>query len=98
MPEGTAWTAVPGVRIAAGDPAEMCDPRGTGGRAWMFGRVGAMKVLMADRPVGFRNGVDGLTLAVQEVFGLDPLRVVPCSCSRRNVPIRSGYQSGIGPE
>ncbi|MCZ0964293.1 IS66 family insertion sequence element accessory protein TnpB [Paracoccus benzoatiresistens] len=31
-----------------------------------------MKVFVATRPVDFRKGIDGLALAVQEMFGLDP--------------------------
>lgn len=31
-----------------------------------------MKVYVAMRPVDFRKGIDGLALAVQEMFGLDP--------------------------
>ncbi|MGB8434262.1 MAG: IS66 family insertion sequence element accessory protein TnpB [Burkholderiales bacterium] len=31
-----------------------------------------MKVVVATRPVDFRKGIDGLALAVQEMFGLDP--------------------------
>ena len=31
-----------------------------------------MKVFVAMRPVDFRKGIDGLALAVQEMFGLDP--------------------------
>lgn len=38
----------------------------------MFGQVGPAKVFVATRPVDFRKGSDGLALAVQELFGLDP--------------------------
>ena len=38
----------------------------------MFGQGGAVKVFVATRPVDFRKGIDGLALAVQEMFGLDP--------------------------
>ena len=31
-----------------------------------------MKVFVATRPVDFRKGIDGLALAVQEMFGIDP--------------------------
>lgn len=31
-----------------------------------------MKVFVATRPVDFRKGIDGLALAVQEMFGHDP--------------------------
>ena len=31
-----------------------------------------MKVYVAMRPVDFRKGIDGLALAVQQMFGLDP--------------------------
>ena len=38
----------------------------------MFGQGGPVKVFVATRPVDFRKGIDGLSLAVQEMFGLDP--------------------------
>ena len=38
----------------------------------MFGQGGPVKVFVAMRPVDFRKGIDGLALAVQEMFGLDP--------------------------
>lgn len=38
----------------------------------MFGQGGPVKVYVATRPVDFRKGIDGLALAVQEMFGLDP--------------------------
>ena len=38
----------------------------------MFGRGGPVKVFVATRPVDFRKGIDGLALAVQEMFGIDP--------------------------
>lgn len=38
----------------------------------MFGHGGPVKVFVATRPVDFRKGIDGLTLAVQEMFGMDP--------------------------
>ena len=38
----------------------------------MFGQGGPVKVYVAMRPVDFRKGIDGLALAVQEMFGLDP--------------------------
>ena len=38
----------------------------------MFGQGGSAKVFVATRPVDFRKGIDGLALAVQEMFGLDP--------------------------
>lgn len=38
----------------------------------MFGHGGAVKVFVATRPVDFRKGIDGLALAVQEMFGMDP--------------------------
>jgi len=31
-----------------------------------------VKVFVATRPVDFRKGIDGLALAVQEMFGIDP--------------------------
>ena len=38
----------------------------------MLVQGGQVKVFMATRPVDFRKGIDGLALAVQEMFGLDP--------------------------
>jgi transposase len=38
----------------------------------MFSQGGPAKVYVATRPVDFRKGIDGLALAVQEMFGLDP--------------------------
>jgi len=38
----------------------------------MFGQGGPVKVFVAMRPVDFRKGIDGLALAVQEMFALDP--------------------------
>lgn len=38
----------------------------------MLGQAGPLKVYVATRPVDFRKGIDGLALAVQEMFGLDP--------------------------
>jgi transposase len=38
----------------------------------MFSEGGPVKVYGATRPVDFRKGIDGLALAVQEMFGLDP--------------------------
>lgn len=38
----------------------------------MFGQGGPVKVFVATRPIDFRKGIDGLALAVQEMFGLDP--------------------------
>jgi transposase len=38
----------------------------------MFAQGGPVKVFVAMRPVDFRKGIDGLALAVQEMFGLDP--------------------------
>ena len=38
----------------------------------MIAPGGQLKVYVAMRPVDFRKGIDGLALAVQEMFGLDP--------------------------
>lgn len=38
----------------------------------MFVQGGPVKVFVATRPVDFRKGIDGLALAVQEMFGRDP--------------------------
>ena len=38
----------------------------------MIGPGGDLRVYVATRPVDFRKGIDGLALAVQELFGLDP--------------------------
>jgi transposase len=38
----------------------------------MIAPHGQLRVYVATRPVDFRKGMDGLALAVQELFGLDP--------------------------
>lgn len=38
----------------------------------MFGHGGLVKVFVVTRPVDFRKGIDGLALAVEEMFGMDP--------------------------
>lgn len=38
----------------------------------MFGHGVPVKIFVATRPVDFRKGIDGLALAVQEMFGMDP--------------------------
>jgi transposase len=38
----------------------------------MIAPGGDLRVYVATRPVDFRKGIDGLALAVQEMFGLDP--------------------------
>jgi transposase len=38
----------------------------------MIAPGGQLRVFVATRPVDFRKGMDGLALAVQEMFGLDP--------------------------
>ena len=38
----------------------------------MIAPGGELKVYVATRPVDFRKGIDGLAVAVQEMFGLDP--------------------------
>jgi transposase len=55
----------------------------------MFGHGGPVKVFVATRPVDFRKGIDGLALAVQEMFGMDPCLAVPLSSSVRNAPTGS---------
>lgn len=37
----------------------------------MFGHDGPVNVFVEMRPVDFRKGIDGLVLAVQEMFGMD---------------------------
>ena len=50
----------------------------------MFGQGGPVKVFVATRPVDFRKGIDGLALAVQEMFGMIPrinrFTLEPYSC------------------
>ncbi|WP_417935782.1 IS66 family insertion sequence element accessory protein TnpB [Frigidibacter mobilis] len=53
-------------------PVDASDPGGTGCGIVMFSHGGPVKVYVATRPVDFRKGIDGLALAVQEMFGLDP--------------------------
>lgn len=38
----------------------------------MIGPTGAVRVMMATRPVDFRKGADGLAALVREVMGADP--------------------------
>ncbi len=38
----------------------------------MFGPTGAVRVMMATRPVDFRKGVDGLAALVRDTMGADP--------------------------
>ncbi len=38
----------------------------------MIAPGGGLRVYVATRPVDFRKGIDGLALAAQEMFGLDP--------------------------
>ena len=38
----------------------------------MIGPTGAVRVMMATRPVDFRKGVDGLAALVRETIGADP--------------------------
>jgi hypothetical protein len=51
---------------------EMYQRSGTKPRQDPFGQGGPVKVFVATRPVDFRKAIDGLSLAVQEMFGLDP--------------------------
>src|SRR4051812_47972498 len=46
------------------------DPSAEGGT--VIGPTGAVRVLMATRPVDFRKGVDGLAALVRETMGADP--------------------------
>src|SRR3954453_1815223 len=46
------------------------DPGPEGGI--VIGPTGAVRVLMATRPVDFRKGVDGLAALVRETMGADP--------------------------
>jgi len=38
----------------------------------MIGPTGAVRVMLATRPVDFRKGMDGLALLVRESLGADP--------------------------
>ena len=38
----------------------------------MIGPTGAVRVMMATRPVDFRKGVDGLAALVRDTMGADP--------------------------
>jgi transposase len=38
----------------------------------MIGPTGAVRVMMATRPVDFRKGADGLAALVRETMGADP--------------------------
>ena len=52
--------------------ADAGDPGGAGGVVVMLAQGGPVKVFVATRPVDFRKGTDGLAMAAQEMFGLDP--------------------------
>jgi transposase len=55
----------------------------------MFGHGGPVKVFVATRPVDFRKGIDGLAVAVQEMFGMDPCLAGQLSSSERSERIGS---------
>ncbi|MGI9434465.1 MAG: IS66 family insertion sequence element accessory protein TnpB [Geminicoccaceae bacterium] len=38
----------------------------------MISPAGGLRIYVATRPTGFRKGIDGLALVVQETMGLDP--------------------------
>ena len=57
----------------------------------MFGQSGPMKVFVATRPVDFRKGIDGLSLAVQEMFGMDPF----CGAAFRASKAHTGMRREI---
>ena len=38
----------------------------------MIGPTGAVRVMLATRPVDFRKGMDGLAMPVRESLGADP--------------------------
>ena len=57
----------------------------------MFGHGGPVKVFVATRPVDFRKGIDGLALAVQEMFGMDPF----CGAAARHCPRTNGGQGSL---
>lgn len=65
----------------------MVNPGGAGVAVMMLGQGGPVKVYVAMRPVDFRKGIDGLALAVQEMFGRDAFSGAvfvsprPTSCS-----------------
>ena len=44
---------------------------------------GAVRVMLATRPVDFRKGMDGLTALVQDAMGADPFSGTRSTCSAR---------------
>src|SRR5690606_37822851 len=65
------WHCHPCGRRGGRGASRARDPGGAGGLR-MIAPGGDLKVYVATRPVDFRKGIDGLALAVQEMFGLDP--------------------------
>ncbi|MER9191543.1 IS66 family insertion sequence element accessory protein TnpB [Mesorhizobium australicum] len=48
----------------------------------MIGPTGAVKVLVATKPVDFRKGAEGLAALVRETMGADPFRGPSTSSGR----------------
>ena len=70
----------------------------------MIGPSGAVRVMLATRPVDFRNGMDGLAALVQDAMGADPFSgTVYVFRSKRGTPavkaavvLPMGCQAAIG--
>jgi transposase len=63
----------------------------------VIGPTGAVRVMMATRPVDFRKGVDGLAALVREVMGADPFSgTVYVFRARRADRVKLVYWDGTG--
>jgi transposase len=63
----------------------------------VIGPTGAVRVMMATRPVDFRKGVDGLAALVREVMGADPFSgTVYVFRAKRADRIKLVYWDGTG--
>ena len=63
----------------------------------MIGPAGAVRVMLATRPVDFRKGMDGLAALVGEVMGADPFsRVVYVFRAKRADRVKIVFWDGTG--
>ena len=63
----------------------------------MIGPTGAVRVMMATRPVDFRKGVDGLAALVRDTMGADPFSgTVYVFCAKRADRVKLVFWDGTG--
>ncbi len=61
----------------------------------MIGPSGAVRVMLATRPVDFRKGMDGLAVLVREQLGADPFcATVFCSRPKRADRLKQWWRRG----